>query len=212
MDHPGWSRFTLEISKFIGSMDARCVLLDSHHRLERYQITDGTWLQHLIIRVRGGQVRTFSSASASTSGTFMNFHWRRTKKIKNNNFVLSFSSVNWEANYTIITSYYISRKWANTHFSISMRIDVGVSFTRVSHATYDDRFEQGLICPSSDKFRIYSAPNQFSNQIEYYGSQWLSKIEWKIFRSQRIDTTFRPFTRDSSGIVRIPLPFTRILQ
>ena len=45
-----------------------------------------------------------------------------------------------------------------------------VSFTRLFQATHDDRFEQGLICPSSGKFRIYSASNQFSNQIESYGS------------------------------------------
>ena len=35
-----------------------------------------------------------------------------------------------------------------------------VSSTRLFQATYDDRFEQGLICPSSGKFRIYTAFNQ----------------------------------------------------
>ena len=42
----------------------------------------------------------------------------------------------------------------------------GMSLTRSFQATYDDRFEQGLICPSSGKLRLYSASNQFSNQID----------------------------------------------
>ena len=37
-------------------------------------------------------------------------------------------------------------------------------------------------------------------------------IEWKIFRSQRIDTTFRPLSSDSSRILRIPITFIRTLQ
>ena len=52
-----------------------------------------------------------------------------------------------------------------------MRVWVRVSFIRLFQATYDDRFEQDLICSSSGKFRIYTASNQFSYQVESYGSQ-----------------------------------------
>ena len=41
-----------------------------------------------------------------------------------------------------------------------------MSFIRLFQATYDDRFGQGLICPPSGKFRIYTASSQFSKQIE----------------------------------------------
>ena len=38
-------------------------------------------------------------------------------------------------------------------------------------------------------------------------TQWRDSIEWKIFRIERIDTAFRPFSMDSSGILRIPITF-----
>ena len=86
-----------------------------------------------------------------------------------------------------------------------------VSLTRLFQASYDDRFEQGLIWTSPGKFRIYSVSNQFSNQIENYGSQWLSKIEWGYLQV-RIATSFRPFARDSSDIFRIPITFLKTLH
>ena len=96
--------------------------------------------------------------------------------------------------------------------ALRVRVRVRVSFARLFQATDDGRFEGGLFRSSSGKFRIFSASNQISNQIENYGSQWLSKIEWKIFRSQRIGTTFRPFSRDSSSILRIPITLIRTRQ
>ena len=48
-----------------------------------------------------------------------------------------------------------SRKSAKSDFLEGVGEGEG-EFTRLSQATYDDRFEQGLICSSSGKFRIYS--------------------------------------------------------